>query len=314
MALIEKKHTVILILAVVVLGILVFSAQGPDTARNVLITQSLRDLKTFDATLKQLLLQIHGGTLWQFDTLVALRSRIRDTSARLRRSFQIYDLGGEGADELVDPYLGLVMEQSNLVEDFKSDIAIWRNSLALLELAEILESRLSALNAAPALLRELVTFRAEILQFIVNPHHRSNVQLEIRMGNIRNYLAEHPPTVSQEFETIVRHVETFLTYGSRLKLALDKIMSLPAQEYLDDIEKGYSIFYNNRINTANIYTIFMFICGSLFLLEPIQEVVESDESFVIHCRAPETFWRGARCGRLNTGKPPPAAACVTRAI
>ena len=33
----------------------------------------------------------------------------------------------------------------------------------------------------------------------------------------------------------------------------------------------------------------------------------------IHCRAPETFWRGARCGRLNTGKPPPAAACVTRA-
>ena len=49
-------------------------------------------------------------------------------------------------------------------------------------------------------------------------------------------------------------------------------------------------------------------------LEPIQEVVESDESFVIHCRAPETFWRGARCGRLNTGKPPHGAACVTRAI
>ena len=51
-----------------------------------------------------------------------------------------------------------------------------------------------------------------------------------------------------------------------------------------------------------------------WVLEPIQEVVESDESFVIHCRAPETFWRGARCGRLNTGKPPHGAACVTRAI
>ena len=123
MALIEKKHAIILFLAVLVLGILMFGAQGPDTDRNALITQSLRDLKTFDATLKQQLLQIYGGTLWQFDTLVALKYRIRETSAELQDNIRIYDLGDEGTEDLAKPYLNLVAEQANLVEDFKSDIA-----------------------------------------------------------------------------------------------------------------------------------------------------------------------------------------------
>src|SRR4029077_3102110 len=34
-------------------------------------------------------------------------------------------------------------------------------------------------------------------------------------------------------------------------------------------------------------------------LEPIQKVVESEESTVIHCWAPESKQGGARCGRLN---------------
>ncbi len=42
---------------------------------------------------------------------------------------------------------------------------------------------------------------------------------------------------------------------------------------------------------------------------PFRKVVESDESVVIHCRAPESFLRGARCGRLNT-----AAGFATRMI
>ena len=266
MALIEKKHAIILFLAVLVLGILMFGAQGPDTDRNALITQSLRDLKTFDATLKQQLLQIYGGTLWQFDTLVALGNRIRETSAELHDNIRIYDLGDEGTEDFAEPYLNLVAEQANLVEDFKSDIAIWRNSLALLELTEILERQLSAAQAEPALLNELVGFRAEILQFIVRPSEQSRNQITARVGYIRNYLSNHPPNVAHEFDTIVRHVETLVTYGRRLTLALEQVMALPAQEYLGNIETRYSVFYNGIINEANIYTILMFVCGALLLI------------------------------------------------
>lgn len=266
MALIEKKHAVILMFAVLMLGILVFGAQGPDTARNALITQSLRDLKAFDATLKQQLLQIYGGTLWQFDTLVALRNQIRKTSAELSKNIRIYDLGGDIEDNPAKPYLGLVAEQSNLVEDFTSDIAIWRNSLALLELTENLETQLVATQAESALLRELVGFRAGILQFIVNPSENAVTRIEILVVNIRSYLAGYPPETSQQFDTIVKHVETLVTYGRRLTQALAQVMALPAQEHLDDIEKNYSVFYNDRINTTNIFTILMFVCGALLLM------------------------------------------------
>ena len=43
-------------------------------------------------------------------------------------------------------------------------------------------------------------------------------------------------------------------------------MALPAPEYLDNIEKSYSIFYNDIISESNIYTILMFVCGALLLI------------------------------------------------
>jgi hypothetical protein len=49
-------------------------------------------------------------------------------------------------------------------------------------------------------------------------------------------------------------------------------------------------------------------------LEPIQKVVESEESLVIPFLAPESGLRGAACGRLNTAEPLIVAACVIRAI
>jgi hypothetical protein len=49
-------------------------------------------------------------------------------------------------------------------------------------------------------------------------------------------------------------------------------------------------------------------------LEPIQEVVESEESDVIHCRAPESKRGGARCGRLNIAAQRTVAVCDIPAI
>ena len=133
-------------------------------------------------------------------------------------------------------------------------------------MAEILERQLSAAQAEPALLKELVGFRAEILQFIVRPSEQGRTQITDRVGYIRNYLSNHPPNVRHEFDTIVRHVETLVTYGRRLTLALEQVMALPAQEYLDNIETSYSVFYNSIINEASIYTILMFVCGALLLI------------------------------------------------
>jgi hypothetical protein len=49
-------------------------------------------------------------------------------------------------------------------------------------------------------------------------------------------------------------------------------------------------------------------------LEPIQKVVESEESDVIPSLAPERLWKGCQCGSLNIAALPIAAACVIRAI
>ena len=53
---------------------------------------------------------------------------------------------------------------------------------------------------------------------------------------------------------------------------------------------------------------------SVELLEPIQKVVESDESFVIPCVAPESRAWDAACGSLNTVVLPITVVFAIRAI
>src|SRR5262249_41364177 len=49
-------------------------------------------------------------------------------------------------------------------------------------------------------------------------------------------------------------------------------------------------------------------------LEPIQKVVESEESVVIPSLAPASLRRGAECGSLNTAVLSTAMVCATRVI
>jgi hypothetical protein len=49
-------------------------------------------------------------------------------------------------------------------------------------------------------------------------------------------------------------------------------------------------------------------------LEPIRKVVESEESVVIPCEAPDSLVEGCQCGSLNIAALPIAVACVIRAI
>jgi hypothetical protein len=55
-------------------------------------------------------------------------------------------------------------------------------------------------------------------------------------------------------------------------------------------------------------------CGCCVFLEPIQKVIESNESFVIPCVAPESQTWGAACGSLNIVVLPITVAFAIRAI
>src|ERR1700730_4561341 len=50
------------------------------------------------------------------------------------------------------------------------------------------------------------------------------------------------------------------------------------------------------------------------ILEPIHKVVESEESVVIPSLAPESWVRGAECGKLNIAVLQTATACATPVI
>jgi hypothetical protein len=47
------------------------------------------------------------------------------------------------------------------------------------------------------------------------------------------------------------------------------------------------------------------------MLEPIRKVVESEESVVIPCEAPDSLVEGCQCGSLNIAALPIAVACVS---
>ena len=72
------------------------------------------------------------------------------------------------------------------------------------------------------------------------------------------------------------------------------------------LEEDYYRYRNNPNSYTNTIT-------AKHILEPIREVLESDESDVIPCWVLDSRW-SARCGHLNTAWRRSAAAFVTRAI
>src|SRR5664279_1187000 len=69
---------------------------------------------------------------------------------------------------------------------------------------------------------------------------------------------------------------------------------------MNAVERGF-VFTHYRIYIAILIAPLLLFAGSEIVLVSVREVVESDESFMIHWRWPDSR-RGRRCGRPKTAR------------
>ena len=72
-------------------------------------------------------------------------------------------------------------------------------------------------------------------------------------------------------------------------------------------------FWALLVSFTVYYGTFSAVTYHLYPLEPIHKDVESRESVVIHCLAPESLPKGALCGSLSIAVPPSVTVCAIRA-
>lgn len=129
MHVLSLRQVLVALGAIAFLVFVYFQLQSANPERNYYIGIHLQQLKQLDALLNQNILKIKVGTLRNYDPLVETVSQLRTLLDHLREGpIAIYGTTGSRVDEAYDAYSKLLDKRVSILERFKSNYAILKNS------------------------------------------------------------------------------------------------------------------------------------------------------------------------------------------
>lgn len=219
----------------------------------------LRQLGEIDARINQTILQLRTGTLKNYDSIVYYLKQHENTVANLAKIPQPLRVEyAKTVEMLLKKYQKIFTEKSQLIENFKTENALVRNSLAYLPIAIG-----NAVN-------ESDTFRDGKLG-----NQLSQLLRDILIYNLSvsdELLAE----ISQEIQRIYQRVEKLGSEHSNLNIALvhsqiiwqhlpevnrllEEIINLPTAQQSEALSLAYEEGYEDAIVTTNFYRLWLFL-------------------------------------------------------
>jgi hypothetical protein len=232
------------------LGFLYLKTYSLDPARREITVGLLADLRKIDASWNADVLQSKNGVSKDYDAITAPQSS----------ALQVLDRIGEqglGAFDgrLSDAQVVLretIVTKSDLVDRFKRESAIMRNSMRYLPAAAAdFKARLKeAGDAAPqkrAPLDAAATTADQILQEAAALESASDVaqarRLGISVARLAVTRAEYPQSVLESFDVFVRHATQIAVQREREMETLQSLSAVPLAEYTDKLDAAFDYMF-----------------------------------------------------------------------
>ena len=208
----------LLFLMLAILGVLVNRTRAIDLDAQDRVMLDLRELEKLDAQWNVNILRSHIGLNPDYDPLSAPLPRMHQLQTSLGTAL-VMARGPEAAATFNDMVRGFD-EKERLVEQFKSQNAILRNSLmyfppAIADLKTELNGIESALVPARTVLAldaALNTLLTDVLRFNLVPDPQLRAQIERNIGSVMVLRAWFSPAVKETIEELARHARAILRY------------------------------------------------------------------------------------------------------
>ncbi|MFZ5482816.1 MAG: EAL domain-containing protein [Pseudomonadota bacterium] len=222
-------------------------------------SQQLRALREADAEINAELLASRLELSRNYDTLVQRLDTALDTGARLLAVPDFLpatdrQLSVDAATTLVD----LLEEKARLIEAFKRDNAVARNSLAIFPVQA--QAQLGRWQGEPE--RVLARYAVNLLAFARETSSQRIRQVEIdRAAFSALRLSERQ---AAEREVLLRHGDTITLYLARVDSLLARLLSLDTAGRLELLARSYMHGHAHAVSAADRYRVLMY--GLMILL------------------------------------------------
>lgn len=254
-------------------AMLFFKTQVHDMESHNRLVSTLGELQAVDATLNQDVIRTRYRLLVNYDPLVEAVAKSERLLRQLRHA-QHHTPANKPQSAAIGAQLDRLAEtlkqKAVLVDYFKSDNAVLKNSLSYYPLAlqqiSLVETVVNAARVRnPAGLRQLgPDLLGGILQYVQSGDPERREAAELCVNEVRKYAGA--PALRPGVEQAVRHTEVILQYADRVEALLGQILALPSAQQADDLYRAYAAEQGEAMRGADRYRVLLYLFSVLSLV------------------------------------------------
>jgi PAS domain S-box-containing protein len=250
--------------AAMLLTFLFFGQHGVDSGQHVRFIDNLQLMKELDAEIDLNLLESRYDIRGSYDLFVR---QLRDMKT-IEKDLQTIPsfIPGYDRDEikrLVEKESELLSQKEQLLESFKSDNAILKNSLRYFPIL-IAEADRASKRHDSYLHGLLSNLLRDILLYNLTPGSDLAGTLNGEIAQILGDAALHP-LLRPELDSIIAHATTITELKPKVDSAIMDVNSLPLAKSIDQINNFYFDLYENGQRVGRIYRFFLYLCSIALL-------------------------------------------------
>ena len=256
----------IAIFSVVVLGY--FNARTLDMSVHQRVVAAHVHVGLLDARLNQEMLKARTGALPHYDSLVLTIDEERKTLKNLQDYYTA--LFGDNIEEInnhLSKLKELLEQQSILLEDFKSDNSILRNSLNYFPnaVSDYLNMPVSQSRLTAKQIEAVNALSTSIMAFVVQSGTSSRSQVESRIEGIEKGFEKIPLSEQAPVRQLVQHGIAIIQYSERVDSLLNEYIAIPYRASVNKLQQVYLSQFQGLIYKAENNRLLLFMAVIIFL-------------------------------------------------
>ncbi len=264
------RDVLLVLISVIILMLLFIRTQSIDNTQHNRYNQDLRQLSELDAILNQNILKSRFELLTYYDPLVSEITELNEVRRRLEQIPSFIDQAGhDELGQLLEEYDQILKNQESLIEVFKSENSILKNSLryfpfAITELAD----NTAKIEGETQLVMDLNRFLQDILVYnlIANEELPAKIEEHIKkLDENQQAISVSSDNSEIDIASVINHARIILERKPRMDALISEIIALPTEEKSSELFNAYNRHYQQAAQSNNFYRLCLYFF-SLFLI------------------------------------------------
>nr|WP_017717105.1 adenylate/guanylate cyclase domain-containing protein [Oscillatoria sp. PCC 10802] len=262
-----EKKIALASMALIIFSFLLGKSLAIDFKQHDRFNENLRQLKDIDANLNNGVFELRYGLTSHYDGFVKSFLQIKELQNDLKRtpSF-LNDRGRSEILRILDESANLQAEKERLIEKFKSENAVLKNSLyyfpvLITELAG--QASRKGYGELAALLNDMLR---DVLIYNLTASEDLAPKINGQIDRLLEKREDYSLAVSgSDLDMAIAHAKVILQKKPQVDALLEKLVSLPTSERSESLYRAYNHCYEKSLKTVGIYRFLLYLFSTVLL-------------------------------------------------